>query len=376
MVFLRSLIGRLIMLIFTLRYFFTKAAVYEDACKKTHRWYRLKLPGAKAADGSPFSVYVKKGMANKLIIYFAGGGASWNGQTAAAPMSFQTIIEGKEGYYFSRLDNYQELFINGILGKDDRRNPFNEWNYIYLPYSTADFYVGNNEFPYTGTDGKRHILYHKGVENMRRALESIPPEFCRPESLFIIGESAGAFGVVANAGEVAAFFPECQDITVYADGSHIEYPGWKGIIRDVWKAAEDKYACVGEDGMLIRDWFIRLGKQLPGAALLQSNSAFDETLSQFQNKLNHDQYTVTLQALEEFHRGLAQEVREIKAALPNFYYYIANHDKNPATGKTAHTTTRYPKRLYEDRVEGVSVAEWLKAAVINKQYRDVGSELI
>jgi phosphopentomutase len=85
---------------------------------------------------------------------------------------------------------------------------------------------------------------------------------------------------------------------------------------------------------------------------------------------------VNPQALEEFHRGLAEEVREIKAALPNFYYYIANHAKDPVTGKTAHTTSRYPKRLYEDRVEGVSVAEWLKAAVMDKQYRDVGSELL
>jgi hypothetical protein len=61
--------------------------------------------------------------------------------------------------------------------------------------------------------------------------------------------------------------------------------------------------------------------------------------------------------------------------VPNYYYYIASHNKDPATGKTGHTTSRWPPRFYEDQVDGVSVAEWLRTAALDKQYRDVGSEL-
>ncbi|MDR3276724.1 MAG: pectinacetylesterase family protein [Treponema sp.] len=359
-----------------LYHLFTKAAAYRGSCKKPYRWYRLRLEGCKSSDGTAYYAYYKKGSVNKLVVYFSGGGASWKEETAARPNTLGRFLAGDEAYYFPRAASYMELAFTGIMSKNDPRNPFNDWNYIYLPYATGDFHSGNNDYPYTGLDGKPHILYHQGAENLRRSLEAAPRDFRHPEALLVAGESAGAFGAVANADIVAAAFPECRDLTVYSDGSQVQYLDWKAIFRDIWKTDPGLYACLGDDGQLIRDWFIRLSKRLPGAVLLHSNSAFDETLAQYQYKMNHDVFALNAEALAEFHRGLAQVTPEIKAAVPHYYYYIANHAKDPATGKTAHTSSRLPKRFYEDRVEGISVAEWLRAAVIAKRYQDVGTELL
>jgi hypothetical protein len=372
--FQRLVIGGIV----TLRSLFKRAAIMRGgSCKQSHRWYRYKLEGCKASDGSPFYGYYKKGTVNKLVVYFAGGGASWGEESAARPQDFKVMLSGKEGYYFPRLEGWLDLVFTGVVAPRDSRNPFNDWNFIYVPYVSADFHTGNNDFPYTGLDGQPHVLFHHGAENLQRILEASPVEFRSPEQLFITGESAGAFGCVANAARIAKFFPACTDITVYSDGSQCRYPRFKEVVRDVWKAEPALYECLQPDGHLIRDWFIKLREELGDTVvLLHSNSAFDETLAQYQNKLIHDTYILDERALKEFHHDLCVLVQELEQKLPNYHYFICDHGKDPKTGKTAHTTSRWPARFYDARVDGISMAEWLAQAVNGKQYRSVGRELL
>jgi hypothetical protein len=130
---------------------FKGAREYKGFFPKTHRWYKLKLPvdSARSSDGSPYSVYLKKGIPNKLIVFFSGGGMSWNEYTAARPMTVIRMLSGKDSYYFPMVRSYLELMNGGILAAKDKLNPFNDWNIILLPYSSGDFHVGNNEFLYS-----------------------------------------------------------------------------------------------------------------------------------------------------------------------------------------------------------------------------------
>ncbi|GHU97593.1 hypothetical protein FACS189483_04030 [Spirochaetia bacterium] len=355
-----------------------RAAVMRGGvCKKSRRWYRCKLAGGKASDGSPFYGYYKKGTVNKLVVYFAGGGLSWNQETAARRNTIHEMIAGELGYYFSRVEGWLDMTFTGIVDPQDSRNPFNDWNFIYVPYATGDFHAGNNDYPYTGLDGRPHVLHHRGAENTQRVLEASPAEFRSPEQLFIAGESAGAWGCVANAGRIARFFPNCKDITVYSDAAQITYSKWKEVVRDVWQAEPALYECLREDGQLIRDWFIKLREELgERVVLLHSNSAYDETLAQLQNKMQNDAYVLDEKALKEFHRDLCAVTRELEQQLPNYHYFICDHGKDPATGKTAHTTSRWPPRYYDAKVDDISLAEWLAQAVNEKHYRNVGRDLL
>ena len=264
-----------------------KAPKFPGYFPKTHRWYKQELADCLSSDGSPYYVYFKKGLVNKTVVYFSGGGLSWNEETAANPTTIGRLLQNKECYYYPFVPYYLELTMTGLLAADDGRNPFNDWNFIYLPYSTGDLHIGNHDFPYLKGKVKK-ILHHHGKRNVLRALEAAPRDFFEADQVLIGGESAGGFSSLAWAPEVALYFKECEQFLVFSDGSQISAPALSGILRDVWKTDADYFDCLREDGQLTRDWFLR-AYQLLGekAVYLQSISPYDGVLIPYENKLNH-----------------------------------------------------------------------------------------
>jgi hypothetical protein len=376
---MKNLLAAIICRVFSVIAFCKRAAPYRGNLKKARRWYKYALEGCTCSDGSPYSVYFKKGTKNKLVISFAGGGMSWNAETAARPDGLRKQILGILGYYFPLVPDYLDMFLAGMLDKkSDPRNPVDDWNFVYLPYASGDFHIGKNDFEYTALDGTPQILHHQGVRNVACALAAIPQEFLQPDQILITGESAGGFGCVAHTAAVAAKFPRCADIAVYVDGSQLQFAQsfWVNTIRDVWKADEQYYRCIDADGQLMVNWIQMTARELGSRVLwLQSHSVFDITLSLFHNIVNHNDPTLTKEALTEYHRGMAAATA-ILAEIPNYYYYICDHDKNPKTGATSHTTAHWPKRYYDAKVEGISVAQWLDEALNRKKYRNVGKALL
>lgn len=51
------------------------------------KWYRFYTENCSSAIGEPAYCSLKLGKENKLMIFFAGGGLSWNEYTAARPSS-------------------------------------------------------------------------------------------------------------------------------------------------------------------------------------------------------------------------------------------------------------------------------------------------
>lgn len=357
----------------------TKSAhEFKGALERPYRWYRKKLEGCQCSDGSPYYVYYKKGAANKLVVYFSGGGMSWNEFTAARANTLEGMLNGEEAYYFPAVASYLDLLLTGILSpKADKRNPVREWNFVYIPYASADLHMGRGDFPYTGLDGQAHILHHHGAINVEAALKNLPPEFAAPEKLLIAGESAGAFGCVAHAPAIAAMFPE-SEVTVYSDGSQLQAEGdfWQRTARDVWLADEDIYGSFDSDGQLIADLFKRADSLMGGRALLlHSNSRFDDTLTPFQNKIRTGEFILNEASLTSFHSGLCSAVHELSGELPRYRYYICNHDFNPETGATAHTISRWPKRYYDD-ADGISLARWLGDAIEKGDCPNLGADYL
>jgi hypothetical protein len=351
-----------------------RAALYKEGePAKLNKWYKFRVDGAKCSEGSDYYAYFKKGSSKHLIVFLSGGGASWSKFTAARPMSIASMFNGEDGFYFPAVKPYLDLMLSGMLAARNPKNPFDDWNAIYLPYATADLHVGNREFPYEAQDGSEKVLYHCGKLNAKLSLDAASPMFAEADKLLVAGESAGAFGCVALADFVASYWPNIKDIAVYSDASQIWSPNWKIIVKDVWNAEESLRECIGDDGELIADWFERLGKKLPTALLLHSNSTFDDTLTPFQNMLNNNIYSMEGSALSDYNSHLKSANSRLKG-LKNYRFFITELGKLP-NGSTPHTASRFDKHYYSKTPEGPSLCEWLEKACCQPGgFKDPGNE--
>ncbi len=354
------------------------ARPFRGSFPSTHRWYRLAIPAerARSSDGSPYAVYLKKGTVNRLVVFFSGGGVSWDGYTAARPITPATLLNGEDAYYFPAVHRYLELMNGGILAANDPRNPFNDWSFILLPYSTGDFHVGHGTFAYRDRRGRDRVLYHWGARNVRAALEVAAPLFGSPEQLLIAGESAGAFGCVAQAPEVLKHFAGCRRIIIYSDSGQLFWPRWQEVVRDVWKADPVFWECITSGGNLILDWFRWLYGRLGDRAIyLQSCSIYDGILSTFQSKMNHGAFVCDRRAISGFALHLGETVRALSREVPGYRYYLTDQGQSPRDGSTPHTTCRYA-RFYSGGPKGVSVAAWLEDAASGRRLHNVGEGLV
>ena len=256
----------LTLLVFQVAALARRAKTYKGKLDKLNQWYRLPIEGAVTSTGAQYHAYIKKGKLNKLVFHFAGGGGSWCEETAPPATLLGALSGGDAGYYFPEDWRLLEAALSGMLAADDPKNPFNDWCFIQLPYATADFHTGDNAFPYTGKNGKPGILQHKGEVNLSLALQQLAPLFPDVSDLLVSGESAGAFACVAQADKVAACWPGCERITVFADCAQMYYPKWKQVLREVWHAREELVEAAGDEGELIRGWFTRLSGRLGPSA--------------------------------------------------------------------------------------------------------------
>lgn len=375
---LLSILSPVIAIAYGLFLLFKGARKYNGSFPKAHRWYKLvlKKDSARSSDGSSYPIYLKKGISNKLIVFFSGGGMSWSEYSAARPMTLLRTLRGVDSYYFPSVPAYLELANGGMLAAKDTHNPFDDWNVILLPYSSGDFHTGNTEFHYRDLRGRDQAFYHWGAKNVNAALDAVKSAFGNPDQLLIAGESAGAFGCVAQAPNVLKYFPNCPKIAVYSDSAVLFWPRWKEIVRDVWKADPSLSDCLQSDGNLILDWFEWLYHEMGDRVIyLQSCSIHDDVLSTFQNKLNHDIFVLNPEAISEFNVHLNETIQTLSCKIPSYRYFLSEQDKKEKDSSTAHTAARY-KRFYSKTQQGVSLADWLNDAVNSNRLYNVGEELL
>ena len=341
---------------------------------KENTWYRKPLNMCVSSDGSPYNITLKKGTTNKMLINFVGGGLSWNQETAARPLTVAKMIRGKETFYIPSLSPLQiKLMHVGILSAKDSRNPFHDWNIFNIPYTTADFHIGNNEFPYKDLKGESRVLYHNGEKNVETALVTLKEYFSdTPDILVIAGQSAGAYGCVAHCHKINSLYPDCTNVIVYSEGSHMHSAIWPNTVKNVWKANPDLQEHVKSNDLIV-DLFNYAQYNMPLDTLfLHSNSVWDATLVKYMYKMNHGKMIVNAQALEEFHETLISVVRKLKGDIANYSYYLTDFGKKK-DGTTPHIFSGTPKLFYGDMQDGLSITNWLRKA-IEKKPVDIGKK--
>jgi len=108
----------------------------------------------------------------------------------------------------------------GIYNRSSTQNPFDDWNYVYVPYTTGDIHSGNN--PSSDVPGGLNNQVMVGFNNITEVLNDIAPFFKERgvTQVFLSGASAGGYGTLINYNQVAESFPDLN-ISMIADSSPI-----------------------------------------------------------------------------------------------------------------------------------------------------------
>ena len=337
-------------------------------------WYRKELDGAVSSNGKQYSISLKKGNINKLFVFFLGGGLSWNAMTAANPITIGALMRQKEAFYIPHVYNLQLKSMNiGLLDNKDARNPFADWHMLVLPYASADFHLGNKDYPYQDNKGNPRILHHQGAKNVQKALQVLKEMFPEtPDHLVIAGVSAGGFGCVAHAPSVQALYPECKKTIVFADGSYLNASHWSDVAKNVWNVSAHLAPFI-KSSDIMSDLFHYASAQMPEDTIfLHANTVWDAMLVKFMNKMNNGIFAIDEQALMTFHQQLICDTKKLKKELPAYFYYLTDYGKKK-NGTTFHNFAGSAKLIYGKLQDETSIVDWLNKAISGAPL-DIGTQ--
>jgi len=337
------------------------------------KWELMTLDGCVCSNGKPYRVSVKKGTVNKLLVNFLGGGFSWNGETAASPITMKAMLQKKDGYYIPDVSpaTLKIAHMFGLLDPKDKRNPFRDWYILNIPYVSADFHIGNHDFA-----NQDKVLHHHGQKNVTAALGVLKEFFpSTPDTLLIMGQSAGGAGCLAYAPQIQALYPDSENTIVYSEGTHFHSSLWPEITRDVWKVSPALQAYLKSDDLIV-DLFRYARDNMPASTrFLHSNTVWDKMLAEFMYKMNHGEKIANAAALQEFHETLLHATRTLKREMPQYSYYLTDYGKSPKDGTTAHIFAGAPKLLYNELQDGMSIADWICRGIDGKP-ADIGAKFL
>ena len=343
-------------------------------------WRKLYIPEAVCAFGGDYCIHVKKGDPKRLIFYLCGGGVSWCRESAMWPscpevaeiyhhVSLYTIVADPQPEVMSIQTGEQ----SGIHSTTDE-NPFAGWSEIMVPYVTADFHAGAGDLSFTGADGQEHILHHQGYTNLQKILLHARELFPEVEHLLICGESAGAFGVTAVAGDIMEAFPACPDVTILCDSAMVPYADWANTAKELWQSPRHIAEAVHSDNITL-DWFKALyAKYGDRPRYLFSCGCRDHVLMLFWHYAVDGQFILEASFGEAFRENLRSMCRELKELSPRFGLYIHDFMKEELSPGVQHCVFGNESYTHRD-MHGITPVAWLSDAMNGKVY-DVGLELL
>lgn len=220
--------------------------VQQDEPPSSGTWSFLPIAGMACADGSATGIGLNLAIepAGRLLIYLEGGGGCWDVATCRDPMRVgnanlsgfdaatfrQVMVTGASQYSPPLPPNHG---ARGLWDRTTEANPFKRYDYVYIPYCTADFHTGN--LPHSPSDG----LSHTGYVNMTRALAYLSQRFTPSSTTKVVlsGGSAGGFGALWN-------YPQTQDafgsipVTLIAESAPpLPAPYLIPSLEEAWRAA-------------------------------------------------------------------------------------------------------------------------------------------
>lgn len=180
--------------------------------------------------GKTYAFGVNPGKVNKLVVDFEGGGACWTYASCSfAGSLFKEDVD-------STLKYMQTGYAKGIYDRKNTNNPFKDWYHVFVPYCTGDIHWGDKVTTYS--EGSTSVtINHKGAVNVKAVLAWIKQNFGGPETIFVTGCSAGAYGSVMWSAHLAKHYPAAKLYQMGDSGAGIvtstflkdSFPRWNAL---------------------------------------------------------------------------------------------------------------------------------------------------
>jgi len=125
--------------------------------------------------------------------------------------------------------------VRGIFDRSTSANVFQNYAYVFLPYCSGDFHVGNNFDCVPGTlgcnnqptiaDRQPSGMHHMGASNTEAAYVYTVASFPGATQYVLTGGSAGGFGTIYTYNILRSLVPSSVPITLISDAGD---PVWTG----------------------------------------------------------------------------------------------------------------------------------------------------
>lgn len=329
----------------------------------TNKWYRIYAKGCVDANGEKTYASFQLGTENKLLVFFAGGGVSWNEYTAARQVSLYNK-NPREGFYMVHIDLISDLGRNKGIFEDSEHNPFRNWSKLVINYNTGDFHAGDGDYSYTALDGSKRIVHHHGFRNYMSIIKEVKKFIEQPETLLISGCSGGAFGVSLVSDNLINQYSKCQNIICLVDSGYFKLQDWRDISENVWHSPIEISRNLHSENIMLDGMNALYQKYGNKVKFLFCCSIRDGSLVRLMNYIHHGQLDYSLEGGEKLHRELATLSEELRMKIPTIgLYFFDKPDRKLKDMKLTVHCIISEKAVYEYRVSGKSAMDWLKNAV-------------
>jgi hypothetical protein len=304
-------------------------------------WERIRPGGdCKCSDGSEFSFWVRTASPKKVVFYLEDGGACFSAETCEPRRQLYNIKvgEGPAGE-------------SGIFDFADERNPFADYSAVYVPYCTADVFLGDTTTKYA----PGLTVHHKGYVNGTTALDHLVEQFPRATQVVVIGESAGSVAAPLYAGLVSDRLPKAR-VTALADGSgsYPDVPRTRAILAawgtrtalPAWPETTQRWSFPG--------LFIRTGRHDSRIVFARHDYAYDAQQRRWYPYLGGP-------AGDLLSRMIANETRIERAGVNVSSYTAPGRDHTALTDGPFYTETVNAERL----------VDWVTRLIAGKPVADV-----
>lgn len=322
-----------------------KGEVLPEAPEGVWQW--VDFPESRCRDGSSTGIGVRRGSSDKLVVFFEGGGACFNGFTCLVNLgSF-----GLPDFYDWQSTQGQ----GGIFSTTHEDNPVRDWSFVYVPYCTGDVHAGaNRDIEIPEIQGRQQFA---GYTNVEAFLTRIVPTFRDASHVLVTGVSAGGFGAGFNYHRLARIFPK---VTLLDDSGPVMRdaylaPCLQRMWRDAWnldmtipEGCED---CRGEDGGSLAELVRWIGLRHPDQRMGLISSEYDRTISTFYSfGLDECVGFGAIYPNDRFREGLYDFVDEVLKPTGNWSTYLIPGIDHTWIGHSAY---------YGTEVDGVRLVDWV-----------------
>ena len=316
--------------------------------------------GTACALGTPYSFFARPGNPDKLMVYFEGGGACWNGETCdvRGRPSFDPQVDSTD-----HPSRWRGLFD---FTRDD--NPVKDYTIVVVTYCTGDTFLNDRARTYTSGPRSREPnrtfeIKHIGALDAQYVLDWTYAHVRHPGRVFVTGSSAGAIPSPLYAVQVAKRYPKANVVQLGdAAGGYRSAEVAPNLFRSgaAERLRRDRaYRGVDSASLNFEMLYIVSAREAPRASFAQYNNVEDSVQAGFLRALGEER--VDLAPL------LRANLSDIRRAVPRLRSYTA-----PGA---MHTILQRPQ-FYTMTVDGTPFRDWLAAQLDGKRVDNVGESLL